>query len=152
MGAHVPLAFSDIANAINDSKSGQLASATIATRLGRGVHLVQRALNQMVAIKVARKADGDGDVPVYEIIAPVPEAAIHGRAPIERAPRQEIADDLADGDDDDTGSLTLAEREAAAAARLWQERMGGQRWTNDPRATREASRCDYLQPPFGAGA
>jgi hypothetical protein len=147
MGAHKPLAFSEIADTINESRAGQLCAATIATRLSRGVRLVQRALDQLVAMRVARLYE-TGDAPVYEIIAPVPRGSVEGREPIERTALQIAEEEIDDGAEDE-GELTSPAREALAAAHIWKERLGDQRWTDDPRALRERHQLVNLQPPFG---
>lgn len=39
-------------------------------------------------------------------------------------------------------------REASFAARVWRERMGSQRWVDDPRALREKMQQQSYTPPF----
>lgn len=141
MGLASPnIEFSKITDTIARTRGGCAMASTIATRMSRSVSVIQPVLDQMVTYGYLECLSGNG-VEVYRNIV---DGFPVGDIPKVMRPAELIlaSDEMPD---DDT-----MDRCATVAAAMWRERMGDDRWYDDPRALRERHRQDGLLPPFGA--
>lgn len=135
-----------IANAIRHSRRGILMAGSVAWKLKASLTTVQRHLDRMCREgKVECIASDDGQLLYRNLVNGAPE----GLPPKRRKGAQErsfapVADDGGDQDDEDY-TMSVEMKRAAA---LWKDRMGDQRWRDDPRALAERMRQPHMLPPF----
>ncbi len=139
-----PLAYADIAAALARTRNGTAMPGTVATRLSRAVTFVKRALDAMVALGFCRVANDARGHQHYTLIAEPPSDLALAPRPNMGRPK---AGETSHSDIDEAENTSRA-MELALAERLWRERMGTQRWRDDPRAVAERVPQTHLRPPF----
>lgn len=162
--ARKPIKYREIAKALSMSHTNCAALPTLVYRLSRNAEYIERALNHMIADGLVRKT-GKPPRELYELMAAdIPNVSVEAdlsRGPdrkpppapkpvIEPAVDQVDDQEGEDAEDEPDFAAALATSERDRAALLWAERMGGQRWHDDPRALREKPRTP--PPPFYTNA
>jgi hypothetical protein len=144
------LRYSDIAAAMKTARFGSITCYGLSSRMGKGATVLQRALDTMVAAGAVREFPGDGGrryaltglaVPDGEVVLLAAGCGGH-----KKAAGREVKNIWSAGEDDDIASrrdqsLEIEDSritsENRRAEQLWKQRMGFERWRDDPRAVRE---------------
>lgn len=139
----------DIAVAITDtlraSRRGTMKASTVAQNLRLSVSAIHRHLDRMCREGLTECIEVNGESFYRNLVNGRPEGLLPRRA----AKRDDDSDaaDADRNDQDDIEAFALS-AEMSRAAQMWKDRMGEQRWHDDPRALAQLVRHDGMLPPF----